>query len=128
MLILKNISISIIAIYLLVLSFLPSMHAQELAKIPILIQHYQEHKQQSTSPIGIIEFLNLHYNDSNHDAQDPHEDLPFHQLLKTPFTFISNEISAFNFSIATPLVEFTENYIIAHYLSPQLSIFQPPKL
>jgi hypothetical protein len=119
------------AISLLLLYFLVNTELRELVRLPILFEHFSEHKQQNNH-ITFSEFIVLHYF-SGHlkDA-----DLERHQQL--PFTGIHcEELSA---SVALPVESFEELPEITYatlnaglYVSRfhssllQFTIWQPPK-
>lgn len=65
---------------ILLKALLPAMDTAELAKLPLLLAHYQEHRQQDAS-ITFTAFLALHYADSKHHEEDhsTHSQLPFGQ-------------------------------------------------
>jgi hypothetical protein len=116
-----------ISLLLLYLNSFTEFH--ELLRVPVLVEHYQEHRQK-VSDISFWEFLVMHYKtDVAHDEQDnqlPFKDknhsytapaisLPFHRLvLKEPSSVI--------------LIKHTSFYKVAHFASPNQAIFQPPKL
>lgn len=59
-------------------SLFPNADLLELTKIPELLKHFEDHKQENPS-ITLLEFLHLHYADSHHANQDRplHQKLPF---------------------------------------------------
>ncbi|MES2794967.1 MAG: hypothetical protein V4683_03320 [Bacteroidota bacterium] len=66
----KAIAISLLSIYLV-----SSTELYQLLKLPILIEHYSEHKTQNNE-MSFWDFLSLHYNQEfNHDNTD--NKLPF---------------------------------------------------
>lgn len=60
-------------------SCIPLFNTMEVAKVPFLLAHYQEHKERDRL-ITFFEFLRLHYTDKNHQRQEhsKHNKLPFH--------------------------------------------------
>ena len=107
----------------------------ELAKIPALIHHYQEHLKESNNTLNFITFLEMHYNDVEHQQKDAsrHGSLP----LKThapahaeTFTFnIENTPS-----VSTPILQDIENKELIIEDNPfydskiRFSVFQPPRV
>jgi hypothetical protein len=105
----------------------------ELLKLPILIQHYTEHKQQSSS-ISFIDFLDIHYMhgspkdaDYDRDMQLPfksctHSSLTFAAfIIPAPETFTLRRIAHSARKLKTILSSSDYSY---NYLS---SIWQPPR-
>ncbi len=102
---------------------------RELLRLPLLVEHYQEHKDQ-VAGLSFIEFLVMHY-----ETDVPHDDTD----MSLPFKDCSHSV---NISLAaTPSqritlhssVETDINTFAFFYLQhePKLlavDIFQPPKL
>ena len=121
------------AILFLTIYLLSTMAAQQLMKLPVVFQHYNEHKQEDKS-ISVLRFLAIHYLHGSPKDKDYDRDmqLPF----KTSGDCVSSIAIAFvslivPFTINKP-VEITEKknyivldqYILSSYLA---SIWQPPK-
>ena len=76
-------------------SFMPGNDAEELVKIPSLIQHYQEHCK--AKPGGsFADFLSEHYGDAAPSGKE-HQELPFVKHLQPCLVFV---LPAFNFCLA----------------------------
>ena len=105
----------------------------EMVKIPILLEHFQEHKAVNQN-LGFIAFLKMHYGDPEHQKSDArHDTLPlkahtsahaetFVCLLETPpsvFEPISQDIG--NKIRILKNNQFSDSKI-------RFSIFQPPRL
>jgi hypothetical protein len=67
-----------ISIYFLAIYLLSATPLHELLKLPMLVQHFMEHKAEN-SQISFCEFLEMHYAaHSTHDADHKHDGkLPF---------------------------------------------------
>lgn len=123
-----------VALFLLCLYLLGTTEAHQLLKIPLLVQHYFEHKSENKN-ITLISFLNMHYADTVVYDDD------YAQDMQLPF-----KTHAENFCvIAVPLLPVPkfEVQVVLHgeveqtlpivndpnysFLSTQ-DIFQPPKL
>lgn len=65
---------------ILLKALLPAMDTAELAKLPLLINHFQEHRRLDRS-MTFADFLALHYADARHHEEDhsTHSQLPFGQ-------------------------------------------------
>ena len=110
-----------------------STELNQLLKLPILYEHFQEHHQENNS-LSMVDFIAMHYscNDQSKSDQDEDMKLPF----KSPDGCFSASIIAF---IPQPIefvkkVVFIEkepinNYSYKEFSSSYLStIWQPPKL
>ncbi|MBL7857269.1 MAG: hypothetical protein JNM57_06240 [Cyclobacteriaceae bacterium] len=118
---------------LLVETMLSSMGTLELAKVPALFDHYQEHKNENPA-LSFIAFVNLHYANTEHHEQDHHQhhELPFtahhqhngcvHQLFYTvpDLAFVFNAESTTRKNLAA--------YHAPAELARSTSIWQPPRL
>ena len=67
------------AAFFLAIMLLTQSPLQQLLKLPVLVEHYSEHKIRSHGEISFLEFINLHYFTSHPDDGDYHRDqqLPF---------------------------------------------------
>ncbi len=59
------------------------MSLYQLVKIPVLVQHFQEHRQRDPQ-VGLLAFFSMHYwgQDINDDDQDQDRQLPFKEVSK----------------------------------------------
>lgn len=105
----------------------------ELLKLPILIEHYMEHKQKNKD-LSFVGFLEMHYAHSS-----PHDD-DYEKDMKLPFktVTISNIVSI---SFCLPIPQFKQNQIVYFKTDKQQfsdysftyssaflsSIWQPPR-
>ena len=100
----------------------------EALRLPVLLQHYAEHKQQ-VKDMSFWEFLVMHYQtDVSHDSQDNR--LPFkdrgHSYTAPVMALPFQKIALKEF---TPMTEISHSsaYTEAHIASPLRDIFQPPR-
>jgi hypothetical protein len=121
------------AILFLSIYLLSTIAAKQLAKLPVVFQHYKEHQQEDKS-ISIARFLSIHYLHGSPKDKDYDRDmqLPF----KTSHDCISSIAIAFvsmmvPFTIAKPTETIQKkNYIaLNHHIESSYlaSIWQPPK-
>lgn len=124
----------LIPIFLLSLYLISLTELNQLAKLPILIEHFKEHKSKNTE-LSLLQFLDMHYASSDvHDADyDQDMKLPFKShdgcLGTNSIIFITNNFSC---EVAKPLpvmgnmdyLTYNENLLPSAYLS---FIWQPPK-
>jgi hypothetical protein len=115
---------------LLLFSYLASFtEFSEVLRVPLLIEHYMEHKSQ-VSEMSFVEFLAMHYEtDVAHDDKD-HE-LPFkdcsHSLCCQSVVLPAQKISLTANPITVAQVH--TSYYLLH--KPEVlsgDIFQPPKI
>lgn len=102
----------------------------QLLKLPVLFQHYMEHKEQNNS-VSLMKFIAMHYwgdddndNDNDRDAQLPFKKFDAHpsHLLFYPLVKIVTDKPA-----ARPLVKAVSHYSYRAYIDPALaSPFRPP--
>ncbi|MDI1233072.1 MAG: hypothetical protein PSX81_02190 [bacterium] len=103
----------------------------QLLKIPQLVSHFVQHKKVD-SQISFIDFLTMHYNDSENEISDKqHDNLPFKSHCTIVFHSIIAEVVNTGNSIEIDsffLIKGTINYKEAFYTSRLTeSIWQPPK-
>jgi len=126
---LKKIIYYIVFAILTTSALLPGKGINEMHKIPSLLHHYHQHKQESAQQLSFIDFLTMHYEDSSaHKHQENHEDLPlFHGCCNTPL-FISelSKITIFKPCCITIEQSIEVNSHYCYRLNQ--SIFQPPRV
>ncbi len=64
----------------LIKALVPAMDTSELAKLPLLFEHFEAHRASDRS-MDFLDFLVLHYTDARHHQEDhsTHSQLPFGQ-------------------------------------------------
>ncbi len=124
----KLVSILFLSIYLI-----STTELHQLSKLPLLIEHFGEHKQKN-SALTFLDFLNIHYSGETKKDADHEKDmqLPFKSHDGCATTFIVANVPPTISNIV--LKEFSESIISfssledccvsSSYLS---SIWQPPK-
>ncbi len=126
----KSISIFFFSLYLL-----STTEARQLLKLPVIFQHYQEHRQENNQ-LTFLAFLDIHYmhgspkdNDYDRDMQLPFK-TPSDCISTIAFAYVPTSLSI---SIPKPVLETTgikylrtkEAFLPSSYLS---RIWQPPRL
>ncbi len=108
-------------------SFMPGNDAEELAKVPLLVQHFQEH-QRLDAFTDFISFLKEHYDESLPDGEE-HKDLPFAKHLQPCLIFVLPAVSA----LAPPSIAYF--FLPKHFpefepslLTATKEAWQPPRL
>ncbi len=124
-------SISILLLSLTLMGSVVDLH--NLAKIPMLIEHYKEHCKRLPG-FSFTGFIALHYGNKagNHDQeeQSKHENLPFKSSTCT-FSHILSVISSVNACEITPLnfyQSYSNFYQSTFYTGFSESIWQPPRI
>jgi hypothetical protein len=117
-------------IFLLLLMLLTTTECHQLFKLPVLVAHYQEHRQHDPA-ISFYSFLKLHYTPHQKDADHKRdEQLPFKDVNCVAFSFTTCECTHQHFQIISPL-ENRQVYSLYNETSkPQgasFDIFQPPR-
>lgn len=123
----KMIAIFFLSVYLT--AFTPF---KEVWKLPVLIEHFMEHRAQDPS-ISVLAFLDMHYmHGSPHDADyDRDMQLPFKMIAHTSLiTFVIPSVST-HFQIVPPFYNKKEKPLLynstAYSFNYQNSIWRPPR-
>jgi hypothetical protein len=74
------------SVWFLLGSLMPGNDAEELAKMPLLFQHFQEHSEKGEVSTW-LEFLNEHFSEAASGNQE-HQQLPFVKHLQACLVFI----------------------------------------
>ena len=110
---------------------LPGMDISELAKLPDLVQHYQEHRTENPS-ISFFAFLELHYTNASHHEQDHerHHKLPFGNHNTVYSSFVVFTITTFETSFQKITESAVNNCLYQEPIEKMISfsIWQPPKV
>ncbi|HLP13071.1 MAG TPA: hypothetical protein VK177_14135 [Flavobacteriales bacterium] len=121
-----------LAISLLSLYLITGTELKQFLKLPVLVQHYQEHKTQNAQ-LDFYSFLAMHYagDDMNENDQERDSQLPFRscdQSLAQPVVLPA----CLTASIRANVQFYPINKIVRpqHFHSPSFyaSIWQPPKI
>lgn len=116
-------------------AYLLSTHVQvlELLKLPVLLEHFGEHKQKSPE-VSFIQFLSMHYTQGDVKDGDHERDmqLPFKTLSHSPLIWLGCIIPQQEISFPTafsPLIVRKQSFPKEEAWSSQyLSfIWQPPR-
>ncbi|WP_316838624.1 hypothetical protein [Pedobacter gandavensis] len=122
-----------IAIFITLILLIFSTGLQELIKLPLLFQHYFEHKAINED-ITFSTFLFDHYNSVPHTDNDQERDnqLPFksvdqHSVLSNSAAppFHKYQIKVFSAQLRTKTVIYNDDHVPSAYLD---TIWQPPKV
>lgn len=103
----------------------------QLLKIPNLIEHYNEHKNElKTTSISFIDFLESHYSKDIENNPEEHHDLPFKtfEIASTIFLLVTN--SSFQIKPVRALISSKQEFFYHKSFKSHLiaSIWLPPKI
>jgi len=123
----NQLGIILLAIWITLGSFMPLNDIEELAKIPNLYAHFQEHKVHHNNQLSFMDFMSEHYSTKNCEDKD-HKKLPFfeHQISGLVFlipTFSIELIHTFEFILKVYSPESQSDIITISQ-----SVWQPPRL
>jgi hypothetical protein len=99
----------------------------EICRIPLLIEHFEEH-ERSNEEISFLTFLNEHYSQTD-TSDSEHGDLPFKSQMHTSSILLALDLKNRQ---AEPS-EFTETQSfvfpssIGNVANTTISVFQPPQ-
>ena len=124
-----------LAILFLILYLSSATELSQLLKIPLLVEHFMEHKAKNPD-LSVFVFLKLHYNNhlENHPRNDDYDQdqklpflthadvLSFFFIYTAPYFFETNAEMVTNQKLK-PL-SFNDVFFYNHFLS---NIWQPPK-
>jgi len=107
-----------------------NMSLYQLVKLPVLVQHYQEHRQRDQS-VDLLDFLSMHYWGKDIDDNDQEKDnqLPFKAFNKEVLEHFSTPVKTFALK---SIVHFYESDFPltgeAYLPDPKLAaLFRPPR-
>lgn len=121
----------IIAFVLITIFLCVNTSIGQLLKIPNLIEHYIEHKNELTpTSISFVDFLELHYSKNADNTQEEHQDLPFKtfEIASTVFVLVNNanfQIQSIKAEITTKQKFFYHQSFKSHLIT---TIWLPPKI
>jgi hypothetical protein len=102
----------------------------QLLKVPNLIEHYNEHKNElATNSISFIDYIISHYSknaENNHD----HQDLPFKTLDNSSNVLFAFSLTTLQIQTIKPLISAKKKFFYNISFESNLiaSIWLPPKL
>jgi hypothetical protein len=100
-------------------------------KIPNLIEHYIEHKNElNTTSISFVDFLELHYSKNADNSLDEHQNLPFKtfEIASPVFLLVNNtnfQIHLVRAFISSKRKFFYQQLFKSHLIA---TIWLPPKI
>lgn len=120
----------LIAYFLISVFMCANTSIGQLLKVPNLIEHYNEHKNElTTDSISFIDYIVSHYSknaENNHD----HEDLPFKTLDNSSSTLFVFSIITYQIQVVKSIISTQKKFFYNKSFKSNLiaSIWLPPKL
>lgn len=118
------------SIFLLTIFLCANTSIGQLLKFPNLIEHYMDHKKDSSSnSISFVDYLVLHYSKNAENHLD-HKDLPFKTFdTSTCSLFVFTNFN-YQISLVKPLVSNPKQFLYSESFQSNLipSIWLPPKI
>ena len=102
----------------------------QLLKIPNLIEHYNEHRNElTTNSISFIDYIVSHYSKNAENDHD-HQDLPFKTLDNSPTVLFTFLVITYEIQLLKPLISCKKKFFYNKSFKSKLitSIWLPPKL
>ena len=118
-----------IALFLITIFLCANTSLGQLLKIPNLIEHYIEHKNEVNSN-SFVEFIKLHYSQNSENNQKEHQNLPFKTFENTTNILFVSSILGFQLEIIKPLISVKKTFFYKNCFKSNLftSIWLPPKI
>ncbi|MBV2196016.1 MAG: hypothetical protein KUL78_05895 [Flavobacterium sp.] len=121
----------LIAFFLISVFMCANTSIGQLLKIPNLIEHYIEHKNElTTASISFIDFLESHYSKNAENNPEEHQDLPFKtfEIASTVFVLVNHtnfQIQPVKAVISSKQKFFYHQSFKSHLIT---TIWLPPKI
>ena len=119
----------IIAFFLISVFLCANTSIGQLLKIPNLIEHYTDHKNEvAENTVSFIDFIKTHY--SNNNNQEEHQDLPFKTFENTSNILFACTFLNFKLILKKVFFEVNKSYYYKNSFKSNLftSIWLPPKI
>ena len=103
----------------------------QLLKVPNLIEHYIEHKNELTTvSISFIDFIESHYSKNAENNPEEHQDLPFKTFEISSNVFFLVATTNFQIQSVKALISSKQKFFYNKSFKSHLidSIWLPPKL
>jgi hypothetical protein len=112
----------------LISSLLPGF-AEQLNKLPFLVNHYRHHVEEHDTA-SFSEFITLHYGeDPTHRNEENHQDLPLYHVSGTVLIIMLQKFTSSIVEVPElAFVEFTAHKQQLYASLNPGTIFQPPRL
>jgi len=121
----------LIALFLISVFMCANTSIGQLLKIPNLIEHYIEHKNELTpTSISFIDFLESHYSKNTDNTNEDHQNLPFKNFEITSTVFILANNANFQIQSVKTLITSKQKFFYHQSFKSHLitTIWLPPKI
>ncbi|NSL90793.1 hypothetical protein [Chitinophaga solisilvae] len=120
------------AIFLFLVYLLGTTDANQLLRLPLLIEHYQKHQQEDPH-ITLTSFLKLHYIDEQPFDDDYQQDMQLPFKSPDAICMVMPTLVPAPVTLFVPVKEILrENYLLKNEGAPMYrlpdNVFQPPKM
>lgn len=101
----------------------------QLLKVPNLIEHYIEHKNEVDTN-SFVEFIKLHYSKNSQNNEKEHQNLPFKTFENTAHVLFVFTCLNFQFLLKKVFFETNKSFFYKNSFKSNLftSIWLPPKI
>ncbi|WP_146603245.1 hypothetical protein [Flavobacterium aquaticum] len=121
----------LIAFFLISVFMCANTSIGQLLKIPNLIEHYIEHKNElTTASISFIDFLESHYSKNAENNPEEHQDLPFKTFEITSTVFVLVNHTNFQIQPVKAVIPSKQKFFYHQSFKSHLitTIWLPPKI
>lgn len=121
----------LIAYFLISVFMCANTSMGQLLKVPNLIEHYVEHKNELTTvSISFIDYIKLHYSKNVDNNQHEHQDLPFKSLDNSLTVLFTFSVITYEIQLLKPLISHKKKFFYNKSFKSNLiaSIWLPPKI
>lgn len=121
----------IIVLFLITAFLCANTSIGQLFKIPNLIEHYKEYKNEvNTNSNSFIQFIKVHYSKNTDNSQKEHQNLPFKTFDNSIHILFTFSNINFQFEITKSLISVKKKFFYKNSFQSNLftSIWLPPKI
>lgn len=119
----------VVAFFLITVFLCANTSIGQLLKVPNLIEHYIEHKNEVDTN-SFVEFIKLHYSNNSQNNEKEHQNLPFKTFENTTHLLFVFSIVNFNINTINSLISVKKTFFYKNSFKSNLftSIWLPPKI
>jgi hypothetical protein len=120
-----------VAFFLITVFLCANTSIGQLLKVPNLIEHYKEHKNEvTTASNSFIQFIKVHYSKNTRNNQEEHQDLPFKTFQNNTNILFASTFLNFDLIPKKIFFEVNKNFFYKNSLKSNffISIWLPPKI
>lgn len=119
----------VVAFFLITVFLCANTSIGQLLKVPNLIEHYIEHKNEVDTN-SFVEFIKLHYSNNSQNNEKKHQNLPFKTFENTTHLLFVFSIVNFNINTINSLISVKKTFFYKNSFKSNLftSIWLPPKI